>query len=401
MDASSRPSILVITPRFPLPAIGGDKLRILNIVEYLSRDFDVDIFAFYSDSNELKELSALRRICREVHPYRLSRATKLRNTLTGWLQGLPLQVAHYYNRGAHAAVQDLIDRNQYDVVLTHLVRTLEYARSVPASQVVLEMTDAISMNYYRIGRPRTAMELVYRMERRRLVNYETAAAARAASSVVVSSTDREFLSQRGANATIDVISNGTDLQQIEDVESDRNTIVFLGNLRYAPNEDMVMRFAERILPIVTAAEPRCRFLVIGADPSSRVQRLHDGKRIVVTGTVTNPARMLAEGRVSVCPMAFGAGVQNKVLESMALGVPVVVTPAGLEGIPAEPGREILMAAEDQGIAEQVIRLLRDDDLHRSISTAGLAFIDNGYRWDQQLNRYRQLIAGIVESGRRQ
>ena len=162
-----------------------------------------------------------------------------------------------------------------------------------------------------------------------------------------------------------------------------------------------MRFAERILPIVTAAEPRCRFLVVGADPSSRVQRLHDSKRILVTGTVTNPARLLAEGRVSVCPMAFGAGVQNKVLESMALGVPVVATPAGLEGIPAEPEREILIASDDQGIAEQVIRLLRDDDLRQSISSAGVSFIENGYRWDQQLNRYRELIAGVVKSGRRQ
>ncbi len=398
MDASSRPRVLVITPRFPLPAIGGDKLRIIHIIEYLARDFDVDVFAFYSDENEIRELAALWQVCREVHLHRMSRMTKFRNTIVGWLRGLPLQVAHYYSRAADRQVQELVARNQYDVVVAHLVRTLEYVRSASSTQVVLEMTDAIAMNYYRIGRPRTAMELVYRIERGRLASYESGAPERVASSVVVSDTDRDFLRQHGATAPIDVISNGTDLSQLPGVEPDRRTIAFLGNLRYAPNEDMVVRFAEQILPLVVAAEPNCRFLVIGAEPSARVRRLHDGHRVIVTGTVEDPAQLLARGRVSVCPMAFGAGVQNKVLESMAVGVPVVATPAGLEGIPAVPDRDILISADDEGIANQVIRLLRDDQLHRSISEAGLAFIERGYRWNQQLDRYRALVASLVETG---
>ncbi len=397
MVASSRPALLVITTRFPYPPIGGEKLRIFTIIEHLAADFDVDVFAFYSDDRELSGLARLREICRDVQVFRLGTPAKMRNTMIGWLRGLPLQVAHYYSKRAQRTVDRLIADRGYDAVLAHLVRTAEYTRGVPAEHVVLELTDAISMNYYRITRPRTGMELLYLLERRRLLGYEAAATRRVGRCVVVAETDRRFLADHGADAAIEVITNGTEVQPRPDVVVQPQTIAFLGNLRSAPNEDMVLRFAADIFPLVLAERPDARFLVIGANPSAAVRRLHDGRRIIVTGEVPDPADLLAGARVSVCPMRFGAGVQNKVLESMALGVPVVATPAGHEGIPAQAGEEILVAADDDSFARQVLAVLADDDLRDGLSAAGQEFIERSFRWNGPMADYRAVVLECAAS----
>lgn len=398
MEAPSRPAILIITPRFPLPAIGGDRLRISSIIEHLSDDFDIDVFSFYSRDSELSHLPRLQRMCRRVHVFRMGRAAKARNTVTGWVRGLPLQVAHYYSRAAQTQIDRLVRRNGYDAVVAHLVRSAEYTRGMPPGRVVIEMTDAIAMNYYRITRPHTPMEALYLVERGRLAGYEADAVGRAAAAVVVADTDRRFLEERGARGEVRVITNGTDVTLPAGVTADRRTIAFLGNLRYAPNEDMVVRFATAILPRVLRTRPDARFVVIGANPTRRVQRLHNGSSIVVTGEVSDPAPVLAAARVSVCPMRFGAGVQNKVLESMALGVPVVATSAGHEGIPAEADREILLADDDDSFADRVLRVLSDDRLHAELAAAGREFIDRSFRWPQQMAAYRELLRSAASAG---
>lgn len=398
MEAPSRPAILIITPRFPLPAIGGDRLRISSIIEHLAHDFDVDVFSFYAGDAELSHLPRLQQFCRQVHVFRMGRAAKARNTVAGWVRGLPLQVAHYYSRAAQAEIDRLVARNRYDAVLAHLVRSAEYTRGMPPERVVMEMTDAIAMNYHRITRPHTPMEAVYLVERGRLAGYEAEAVGRAAAAVVVADTDRRFLQQQGARGQVRVITNGTDVTAPAGVAADRRTIAFLGNLRYAPNEDMVVRFAAGILPRVLRSRPDARFLVIGANPTRRIRRLHNATSIVVTGQVPDPAPVLAAARVSVCPMRFGAGVQNKVLESMALGVPVVATSAGHEGIPAEPGREILLADDDDAFADEVLRVLSDDRLHSELAAAGQDFIERSFRWPQQMAAYRDLMRSAADPG---
>lgn len=397
MEASSRPRILVITPRFPLPAIGGDKLRISEIIAGLAEFFDVDVFACYSADEELTSLPQLQNICREVHVHRLTRGTKIRNTVRGWLRGYPLQVAHYLDKATQRKVESLVATRKYQLVLPHLVRTLEYARSVPRQRIVLEMTDAIAMNYYRIQRPRTPMELLYLFERGRLSRYERKATQRVAAAVVVSSADREYLQGLGATGRIEVIGNGTAIDPVPAVKVQPNTIAFLGNLRYAPNQDMVLRFAQQILPLIWQQQPRARFLVIGADPPSRIERLHDGARIIVTGTVPDPHKLLASSAVSVCPMSFGAGVQNKILESMAVGVPVVSTTAGLEGIAAVPGSQVLVADDDAGFAELVAGILGDPSRGQRLGAAGRELVEQDYRWEERLSQYAGLVRTVIRA----
>ena len=400
MEPSSRPRILVITPRFPLPAIGGDKLRISKVIAGLAQHFDVDVFAGYSRAEELRALPELQQICGEVHVHRLTRGTKVRNTITGWLRGYPLQVAHYLDRAAQRQVAALLATRNYQVVLPHLVRSLEYARTIPPERVVLEMTDAIAMNYSRIRTPRTPMELLYLFERNRLARYERAATERVAAAVVVSPADRDYLRGLGAAGRIEVIGNGTtsttnEPSPVGEVQPD--TIAFLGNLRYAPNQDMVLRFARDILPMIWQQRPQAQFLVIGADPPRRIEQLHDGNRIVVTGTVPDPQQLLAAAAVSVCPMSFGAGVQNKILEAMAVGVPVVTTSAGLEGIAAQAGQQVLVADDDAGFADLVLAVLANAALRERLGVAGRQLVERDYRWDERLADYSALVTEVLRA----
>lgn len=397
MDQPARPSILVITSRFPYPPVGGDKLRIWTIIEHLADRFDVDLFALYAREADLLGLSEVERVCRLVRTQRLSRRRQVAGMMSAMRNGLPLQVGLYSDPAALESARALISGRHYDVVLAHLVRTLGYAMAVPGQPVVLELTDAISMNYERIRRPRSGQEAVYVAERARLREYERQSLERVAAGVVVARQDADYLVGLGAApGKVRVITNGTDMRPSPRAgPHDPELVVFMGNLRSTQNADMATYFAQTILPRLRALRPAARFQVIGANPPRQVLALDRLPGVQVTGPVTDMALRLGQACVSVCPMRYGAGVQNKVLESMAVGVPVVTTGQGLEGIDATPGDQILVADDPDEFAALVAAVLADADLRDRLSRAGSAFIEERFRWDRPMRQYQDLIAEVA------
>lgn len=392
---SPRKKLLVLTSRFPYPPIGGEKIRLYHILRHLAPDWEIHLLSLYSSGHELEHASGLESLCTSIRTVRIGRVRKMFNTVFGWMRGYPLQVGYYLDGSAQRIIEEAIASVRPDLTLVHLVRMLEYARSLPEHEVVLELTDAISMNYGRIRFPRNIRELIYFFERKRLLRYEVEAAESARASVLVAHEDAEYLRRAGAPGDrLHVIRNGAEpaLSPV-DVASSERRIVFLGNMRSAQNEDMCLYFHRDIFPLVRARCPDAVFIVVGAFPSKRVLALHDEKTVRVTGKVPDIRAELETASVSVCPMRYGAGIQNKILESMAHGIPVVTTSFGLEGIDADPGNEILVGDNAHDFAEQVIKLLESPEIRGRLGRKAHAFIAEKFRWETHMTKYSALMAG--------
>jgi len=385
--------VLFLTSRFPDRPIGGDRLRAVNLIRHLSRRFEVDLFSLCASESDTFHDEALRSMVRSVHAHRIPRWRRLWNTAKGWLRGLPLQTAYYTDDSARARLRELLATHEYDAVVVHLVRMLEYVKDLPRDKVILEMTDAISFNYSRIRRPVMPREILYMIERKRLRKYELAALKTVARAVLVSYEDVRWLVRHGADpSAMTVIRNGTDFAGLPpSLHYDPDRIVFLGNMRTTQNEDMCLWFVSEILPIIRKARPGTHFVVAGANPSRRLRSLHGRNGVTVTGYVDSAADALSESAVSVCPMRYGAGMQNKILESMAVGVPVVTTGCGADGLGLRNKNVLLFSDTPEGFAREVLRILDDKTLRFELGSRSAAMAAEQFRWVDHMQAYVRLI----------
>jgi glycosyltransferase involved in cell wall biosynthesis len=201
--------------------------------------------------------------------------------------------------------------------------------------------------------------------------------------IVSSPLDKEAI---GASETLHVIPNGVNIEDFPYTENGRedSLILFTGRMGYFPNAEAAIYFATRVFPLILQQKPDARFLIVGADPPRRVRRLSRLPGVEVTGYVPRIQDYLARATVAVAPMQAGTGIQNKVLEAMASGVPVVATRYALGGIEAVDGEHLLVADDADGLADQVVRLLRDPALRRRLARNARQLVEEKYTWERSV-----------------
>lgn len=407
--------ILVLTPRFPYPVIGGDKLRIYYICKELKRaGFELTLISFVEDEKEKEAVND--NIFAKIITVRLPKWRSYLNTEFGIFSKKPLQISYYRSKKMQDAINEMLARAPYDGVLVHLIRMAPYALSlssgvpnisVPISsdiglrkiRFILEMTDAISLNYERNRKQsgRGLMGLIYRIEENRVRKYEKLCLEKFDASVVVSKIDAAYLNQSTENKYKDklqVMGNGVmeNFLKSETRERDPNVIVFEGNLRTHQNEDAILYFVSNIYPLIKREIAGVRFRIVGANPSSKISRLNSKNGIEVTGEVSDVKAELSKAAVSVAPMRIVAGVQNKVLESMVTGTAVIGTTVAFSGIPdAKEGEHYIKQDDPKEFAKAIVTLMRDESKRKSIGEAGKKLVSENYTFDRQLAGYSELF----------
>jgi glycosyltransferase involved in cell wall biosynthesis len=212
--------------------------------------------------------------------------------------------------------------------------------------------------------------------------------------VVVSDRDKDELLAINPALPIDVIPNGIDLDYFRAGKGEREatTLLFTGNYEYPPNVDAAFRLAREILPGVQAQLPEAKLWLVGNAPPPEMQALANDS-ITVTGRVPDVRPYLAQATVFVCPLRLGAGIKNKVLEALALGLPVVATPLSVDGIEVQPGQDVLIADSDT-LVDEVVRLLRDRELQGKLSANGPRLIRERYSWERVASLYEELYEKV-------
>lgn len=393
---TDKKKLLVLTPRLPYPVIGGDKLRIYHLCKELSKRYSLTLLSLCDSREEMECDLPDDGVFDRVERVFLSKASSYLNTLLALPTRTPLQVAYYRSRAFAAAVGRMMP--SHDGVLVHLVRCAEYVRESDKPRV-LEMTDAISLNYSRVKQLKNTRGLksrALRLESKRLGDYERAIVDDFDLSVLVSQTDKDYLFPGSRAENVMVCSNGVDLSGLPySVRSMASRVlIFIGDMRTVQNEDMCHFFAREVLPLLRK-HADYRFRIVGSISPELAERFRAYEGVDVTGRVASVADAATDGAIGVCPMRIGAGVQNKILEYMALGLPVVATSSGHEGLHAEAGRDLVIANTPQEFVDRIEWFMDNEDRAVEMAERARAFVEQEHAWGRMIDplvvRLRELI----------
>lgn len=385
-------NILYLVHRMPYPPNKGDKVRSYHLLRHLAAKHRVWLGSFVDDPDDEAHVGTLRQWCADLHLARLHPRSARLQSLPALLHDEPLTLRYYRDAGLADWVKQAAARTRFDAVVVFSSSMVQYADLVPGVPMLLDFVDVDSAKWTQYAEHhRWPLSWLYRREGERLLAYERAAAARAARSFFAAEPEAELFRRLAPECAgrIEGIRNGVDADYFapdpsrpSPFEPGTVPVVFTGAMDYWPNVDAVTWFARDVLPRLAERWPALRFVIVGRSPTPAVHALA-GERVVVTGTVADVRPYLQHAAVVVAPLRLARGIQNKVLEAMAMARPVVASAACAGPIEAVEGRELLAASDAAGFAEQVAVLLADRRLAETVGQAARERVVRHFSWDAQ------------------
>ncbi|MBZ0295611.1 MAG: glycosyltransferase family 4 protein [Anaerolineae bacterium] len=397
--------ILLISRCPPYPLYLGDRLIVWHLMRELeARHYQIDLLAFADRPEDWDEIGKYDMYFGQVElfPMPVSRMTTYMQRVLMPKSRFPRHASQARSPEMFSAIQRLVTENNYDLV--HFfggVQVYEYAQAIGRLPALITPYESYSLYLRRLierETPLTPGKLATYAQQFFARRFESWMFAPYQNVVVVSERDREELLSLNPTMRVEVIPNGIDLYnfRLPRVRRRAKALLFVGNYEYAPNVDAALLLAREILPQVRQQMPDVRLWLVGNAPPPALQALA-GDHIKVTGRVPDVRPYLARASVFACPLRFGAGIKNKVLEALAMGLPVVATPLSVDGIHVEHERDVLIA-EVEDFAAGITRLLRDKDLQAGLAEQGRALIEKEYSWSQVAMRYIGLYDRLAEKG---
>lgn len=388
--------LLFLAHRIPYPPDKGDKIRSWNILKYVAERAPVHLGAFVDDPEDMKHAEFLASVCKSVKLIPMDPKEKLKRAWTGWRKGEALSIALFDDRAMKRWVWDRVKHDDIDRVFVFSSQMAPYALGHTSQErrVVMDFVDIDSDKFAQYAKEsRWPKSRLYAREAKLLQAFEKQVARHVDVSLFVSDAETAMFRRiAGSYAhTVDTLHNGVDLAYFSPAadfaplgDEAGPRLVFTGAMDYRPNVDAVCWFADAILPLVRKRYPAARFFVVGGKPAPEVQALASREGIVVTGRVPDVRPYVAAADVAVAPVRIARGVQNKVLEAMALARPVVATEAAWSGIDAEPERDLLVRSDAESFAAAVCAVLDDPALGARLAGNARQQVESRYAWPAQL-----------------
>jgi sugar transferase (PEP-CTERM/EpsH1 system associated) len=398
------PDMLFLSHRIPYPPDKGDKIRAWHMLRHLAQTYRVHLGCLADDPADLAHLPLLRSICASVACPKLDKRRQKLHALAGLRPGRPLTLDYFYNAGLQQWVTRTLAQNPVRRLFVFSSAMVAYVMRKGLARIpgVLDMVDIDSEKWktyaQQAGLP---MRLVWAREGRTLLAYERRAAAWFDHTVFVSEDEcRRFVTLAPEIAArAGWVENGVDLEYFSASQtgtspypSGSRAIVFTGTMDYRPNIDAVSFFARSVMPKLRASHKDIAFHIVGANPAPAVQALADLPEVHVAGRVADMRPFIGHAALAVAPLRIARGVQNKVLEAMAMARPVLVSPEALEGLRAQPGRDLLVADDASSMAARAAEVL--DGAHPALGPAARAMVEREYPWSTTLRRLDTLVAPL-------
>lgn len=390
--------ILFHANRFPYPPFRGDKLKIYNLCLHLSKKHELHLITFLEDETDEQYLPELYKIFKKIHLVSLPKGKAYINTVKTIFNGLPLQVGYFYMQAMQNKIDEVCSTNHFDAVHIQHIRLAPYWNNRRHIPRILDLPDAFSLYWERRKANASGLKkLINLIEYKRLFKYEQILNDFELA-LVCSKEDQRYLQAKQGLKNVHILPNGVDTDTFKIEPHDYgivNQILFTGNMDYAPNIDAVLYFVQDIFPLILQQCPNVMFTIAGQRPVPKILALDNGNNIKVTGFIPNIADVYKDATIVVAPLRIGAGTQNKVLEAMAMGVPVVSRNIGFEGLNITQGQGVFLQLSTEAFAQQCIELLEDRDERRKCGIAGQEVIMNRYAWDKVAERLECYFASIV------
>ena len=393
-------NILYIAHRIPYPPNKGDKLRSFHQICHLSTRHSVHLACLVDDQEDLQHIRTLEKYCASVDAvYRDKTVARVLAALA-LFTNQPLSVASFYSKKLEAKIARRLRSQKFDRIFVFSSAMAWYVRDVSHIPKIMDFVDVDSEKWrlYAAYHP-FPRSWIYRLEANRLAQYEQQVARIFDHSLFVSEKEADLYKRLATDRPISVIPNGVDLDYYApsgntSSSPNRLVIVFTGSMDYFPNVDAVRYFCKEIFPMIQAALPEVTFYIVGRNPTRQVKTLGRQRGVIITGSVSDVRPYLASARVAIAPFRLARGVQNKVLEAMAMGLPVVGTSQAFQGIQATLADGIRIADDPKGFAQEVLTLLKDSEFHRRCSLQAREYVKRCHRWQEHGARLELLLQAI-------
>lgn len=386
--------ILYLMYRFPYPLDKGDKLRAFNFIKQLSKDHEIYLVSIIDEIIQPQWQEIVSKFAKKIFLVKQSRIKLIKNIFLNLLNGKPLQNAFVFDKSLKKQVDKIIKETNCDIAISLMVRPAEYLLEQKIKKV-LDYQDALSIGFTRRSQRNSfPKSLFYKEEAKRLRKYENFLFDKFDAKLIITEEDKKCIDHKD-KASIYVIPNGIDTSYFSpenDVEKDID-ILFVGNMQYEPNILCVKYIASEIFPKIKLSKPDAKFMIAGAEPTKEVQALAN-ESIIITGRLDDIREAYKRGKIFLAPMQTGTGLQNKLLEAMAMKIPVVTSELCNKALYAKENDEILIGRSTEQYVEHFMSLLRDKSFYDKIRINGFNFVLQNFSWEENIKKLKDLLENI-------
>jgi polysaccharide biosynthesis protein PslH len=389
--------IFFVCQRVPFPPDRGDKITTFNEIRHLSTKHEVHVFCLADGRRDLDNVPDLLSYARSVTAVRVIGWVGKLRALKALLAGGPLSVAAFNEAELHDAINKKFTELRPDLIMIYSCNVAQYAEHFPQVPRIMQFAELDSSRWGQFARrSRRPLRWVYAIEERRFSSYERHIALTFSHALVCTAAEQSDFERLIPGAPVSLVGNGVDLEYFRSkgIAKQPGSIVFTGVMDYFPNIDAVLWFCYEILPIVQRHIPEAGLTICGSRPVAAVRRLAKRRGVTVTGRVPDTRPYMDRAEVFVAPLRMARGIQNKLLEALAMGLPCVASSAAATGTAVPDGEGIIAANNREEFAEHIVRLLRDRAFRAEMAEKARAAAELNYRWETQLAKLDCVVAAL-------
>jgi len=390
-------NILYLCHRFPFPPKRGGKIRPFNMIRHLQASgHQVTVCSLARSAAEAEEGRGIAAHCTAFHMGHVKEPVQFARMIARLPLPTPSSMGYFYSTELAAKVRQLLASQRWDLIFVHCSSVAQYVQHVKDVPKILDFGDMDSQKWLEYAHYKPfPLSLGYTLEGNKMLWAEKRLARRFDLCTATTRAEWQTLDGYGTGAATDWFPNGVDAQFFSPTDGayDADTISFIGRMDYYPNQECMQRFCDQVWPLLRQQRPQMKLLIVGADPSPGMLALGQRPGVTVTGSVPEVQPYIRGSALMVAPLAIARGTQNKILEAMAMGVPVVTSSVAAGGVDAEPENHLLVADTPQQIAAAVLRITQNPAQRQHFAKSGRERMLSHHAWPRSMQR----LDGIIES----
>jgi hypothetical protein len=391
--------ILYVCHRFPFPPARGGKIRPFNMIKHLSARHEVVVASLARSPAEAEAGRGIADHCTDFMMGEVTAPAAWARMIARLPTPGPSSMGYFYSPDLARQIETRLQRERFDLIFVHCSSVAPYVSKVAGVPKILDFGDMDSQKWlvYSHFKP-FPLSLGYWLEGSKMAAAEQALAGQFDLCTCTTKAELETLQGFAVPTPSDWFPNGVDQDYFVPTEQpcDPNAISFVGRMDYFPNQQAMRFFCDEVFPLIRRQRPAATLAIVGAEPSAEIRRLGEREGITVSGTVPDVRDHVRRSAVNVAPLTIARGTQNKILECMAMGVPVVASPQAAAGVDAVPGQHLLVAASAEDYATSLLALMSDPAARQALGAAGRSRVETHHSWASSMARLDRIIEDCLQ-----